>query len=92
MLETLLNGLRDLHRNHEKSYGRERGETIQEQAEYACTFARKNSILIEPGFSFEDLITSDETRNEGTAISLTTAIYSLSISFFQNQTTSFLTF
>jgi len=67
MLETLLNGLRDLHRNHEKGHGRKRSETIQEQAEYACAFARKNSILIEPDFSFDKLITSDETRNDGVA-------------------------
>ncbi len=67
MLETLLNGLRDLHRNHQKSDGRKRGKTIQKQAEYACTFARKNSILIEPDYSFDDLITDDETRDGGDA-------------------------
>jgi len=55
MLETLLNGLRDLHRNHEKGHGRKRSETIQEQAEYACAFARENSLLVEPEYSFSDL-------------------------------------
>ena len=67
MLETLLNGLRDLYRNNEEGHGRTRSESIQEQAEYACAFARENSLLIEPPFSFTDLITFDETCDEGSA-------------------------
>lgn len=64
MLKTLLNELRDLHSNHQKSYGRKRSKVIKEQAEYACAFARENSILIEPEYSFENLVTPDKNYEQ----------------------------
>ena len=53
MLEALLDRLRHLHQDHEEGYGRERGELIKEQAEYACAFASEHGILatLEDNFS-----------------------------------------
>jgi hypothetical protein len=55
MLETLLNRLRDFHRDNEEGHGRE--QIIKDQAQLACTFARENELLEEPVFNFEDLVT-----------------------------------
>ena len=62
MLEALLNELRHLHRDHKESDGRERRLSIQEQAKYACAFARKNGILVEPSYDFSEISVVNNTQ------------------------------
>jgi len=61
MLEALLNELQDFHRDNQKSHGQGRGQAIQDQAQYACAFARKNGILEEAPYSFGEFKADTES-------------------------------
>ena len=59
MLEALLHELQDFHRDNEKGH-EWRGQVIQEQAQYACAFARKNELLEETPYSFDQFEADSE--------------------------------
>lgn len=69
MLEALLHELQNFHRDNEDGNGRGRDQIIEEQAQYACAFARKNGVLEEPKFNFEEL-EADELDPSASATSL----------------------